>query len=382
MGNYDNFVLQMTKPTPILIFLCFLLGSLFSKGAIAEHDLEIDLRDAWLIYDGDYRAVPTDTEFDEKVIYLEIDLEKHTNSFLRVTSPTVFSIFINGTLSINKAKKVALSLDSIREKMGSSSVLLAIYQQGGVSAKRLQTTLVAQRDAGTNEPVIIARAATYIRDFVVLGVLVILVFLILIIAQNPKLAADYFSIRKLFAAPGRQDKVSDNRTTSSSNILFQAFCSLLGGFLMTILFTYLKDQYTIATLFVHTTMWGSILIWLILSAVILGIFFLKQVIIYLFAYLFGIEELSVTHYFNLMRLFFWTLGLSAAGVSMYLIAHGQQVGVFENIYFLIGWVLGFWVVLIFFKLSRRVGFSMFHLFSYLCATEIIPLIITIKVLYY
>ena len=151
---------------------------------------------------------------------------------------------------------------------------------------------------------------------------------------------------------------------------------------MTILFTYLKDQYAIATWLGHDTLWGSILIWILWSAAILTAFFLKQLIIYLFAYLFGIGEFALTHYFNLIRLLSWVLGISVAGISTYLIVHGQAVGVFENLYNLLGWALGFWVVLIFFKLSRRVGFSMFHLFSYLCATEIIPLIITIKVLYY
>ncbi len=371
----------MIKSTQILIFFGILLGSFFSRGA-TDPLVEIDLRSEWLIYsDGTYQPISTETGFDEKVIYIEIDLLKNPTSFLRVTSSTPFSIFVNGTLSMHEAKKAFLSLDSIRDEMGTPSILVAIFQREEVNEQGLQTFLVKQHQEVVSDP-IIDRASTYFRDFVVIGVIVILLLLILIVGQNPKLAADYFSIRKLVGVPGSQDSLSDSRTTSSSNILFQSFCSVLGGFLLTILFTSLKDQYAIATLFIHNTFLESILIWLALSAIILACFFTKQLIIYLFAYLFGIKELAVTHYFNLIRLFFWVLGLSAAGISMYLIVHGEKVGVFEKIYFLLGWTLGFWVVLIFFKLSRRVGFSMFHLFSYLCATEIIPLIITIKVLYY
>lgn len=374
--------IRMMKPTPILVLLCILYGPFVSMGATLADAVIIDLRGEWMIYkDGDYQPVLTDTDFDEKTIYIAIDLLANSNSFLHVTSVNFFSIFVNGKLFTSEVKEVNLSIDSIRSAIGAPSMLLAIYQPKGVSGKRLDTTLLKQK-VGVADHLIIDRGSTYFRDFVVLGVFIILFLLILIVGQNPKLAADYFSLRKLFAASVSQDSLSDNRTTSSSNILFQSFCSVLGGFVFTVIFTYIKDQYDIATLFSHHTLLGSILIWLVLSAVILAIFFTRQLIIYLFAYLFGMQELAVAHYFNLIRLLFWILGLSAVGVSIYLIVHEQVVHVFENVYFLLGWILGFWVVLIFFKLRRRVGFSMFHLFSYLCATEIIPLIITIKVLYY
>ncbi len=372
----------MMKPTQILIFFGVLLGSFFSMGASTAPTLKIDLRNEWLMYsDGAYQPIATGSGFGEKVVYIEIDLLKNPNSFLQVTSSNSFSIFVNGALSMHESKEAYLSLDSIRDEMGRPSILVAIFQGEGAYEQSLKTFLVKQHQEVGSDP-IIERAPTYFRDFVVIGVIVILLFLILIVGQNPKLAGDYFSIRKLVGVPGSQDSLGDSRTTSSSNILFQSFCSVLGGFLLTILFTSLKDRYAIATIFIHNTFLESILIWMVLSAIILACFFTKQLIIYLFAYLFGIKELAVAHYFNLVRLLFWVLGLSAAGISIYLIMHGDKVVVFEKIYFLLGWILGFWVVLIFFKLSRRVGFSMFHLFSYLCATEIIPLIITIKVLYY
>ena len=40
-----------------------------------------------------------------------------------------------------------------------------------------------------------------------------------------------------------------------------------------------------------------------------------------------------------------------------------------------------WIGVAFFKLSGRSEHSLFHLFSYICATEIIPLLITVKVLF-
>jgi hypothetical protein len=48
---------------------------------------------------------------------------------------------------------------------------------------------------------------------------------------------------------------------------------------------------------------------------------------------------------------------------------------------IISWILIGWMFLIILKLSKRMNHSKFHLFSYICATELIPLLITIKVLY-
>jgi hypothetical protein len=47
-------------------------------------------------------------------------------------------------------------------------------------------------------------------------------------------------------------------------------------------------------------------------------------------------------------------------------------------YFLIGMSLIF-VVITFLKLLARGGFTVFHLFSYLCASEIVPLIVLLNI---
>jgi hypothetical protein len=48
---------------------------------------------------------------------------------------------------------------------------------------------------------------------------------------------------------------------------------------------------------------------------------------------------------------------------------------------MLGWILVTWVILFFLKLTNRMHYGPFHLFSYICATEIIPVVLLIKVLY-
>jgi hypothetical protein len=65
----------------------------------------------------------------------------------------------------------------------------------------------------------------------------------------------------------------------------------------------------------------------------------------------------------------------------YFVLHGQNENFHVILLKIISWLLVGWMFLIILKLSRRMSHSMFHLFSYICATELIPLLITIKILY-
>lgn len=365
-----------------LIFFCVLLNTIPTE-VIGAEDSKNDLRNEWMIYEGgEYKRIPSNKEFDAQVIYIKLDLQRNTNSILEITSPRMFSVFIDAQISGTAKKSRQISLDSIRQQSGASSALIAIFQKEGISSKQIHTQLLSQKDAAELHEEVMPRVATYFRDFVITGVVGLLILLILVIAQNPKLASDYFSILKLFSISGSQDHIGESRTSSSSNILFQSFCSILFGFLLTILMTHVQDGYSLANIFRHQSYGEALWVWLLLSLIVFVVLLVKQVVIYLLAHLFGAGDLAATHYFNLIRLLFWVLGISSAFISIYLITHGERYSVFESLYISLSWFLVLWVVLIFFKLSRQVNFSMFHLFSYLCATEIVPLIITIKVLYY
>ena len=73
--------------------------------------------------------------------------------------------------------------------------------------------------------------------------------------------------------------------------------------------------------------------------------------------------------------------LAQGGCDVYFIARGESESLYVMFLSLVAITLSVWVVVAFFKLGGKSGHSMFHLFSYLCATEIIPVLITAKVLF-
>jgi len=125
---------------------------------------------------------------------------------------------------------------------------------------------------------------------------------------------------------------------------------------------------------------SSLLTWLKLSAIIFGFLFAKMIIIFLASSLFGVRDISGFHFFNFTRLLLVLIGILSLVIAVYYILHGQQKGFYFFLYEFLLWVLGGWIILLFLKLTKRVQRSVFHLFSYICATEIIPFLLIVKVL--
>jgi hypothetical protein len=238
----------------------------------------------------------------------------------------------------------------------------------------------ASRSSETADPLSLQFAS--FRDFAIVGMLVLMVMLIVIIQLNPKLASDYFSVTKIFSVREGEDTQAYSRITSSINILFYVYSSLMLSYYLMIIFHFLPSQYQAALSFQSSTFWEALMNWLELSLIVLGLFFMKIILVYVLSFLFGFKELGGIHFFNWVRLLLGVFGVLSIVLFLYFITHGQREGFYAFFLGAMSWVLAGWIVLIVFKLQRQMDHSLFHLFSYICATELIPFLITLKVLYY
>jgi hypothetical protein len=198
---------------------------------------------------------------------------------------------------------------------------------------------------------------------------------------NPKLASDYFSIIRIFSLREGDDAQSNARLTSSTNIQFYIGCSLLLGLYLMIIFHHLPDAYALPLYFGGHSFGAVVWQWIRLSTIILGVFFLKILFIFSLTRLFGLRGLARIHFFNWVKLLLIVFGASSLILFIYFISRGQSPGFFVVFLSLIVGTLMVWIGVAFLKLNGKSEHSMFHLFSYICATEIIPLLITIKVLF-
>ena len=339
-----------------------------------------DLHNDWMVFhEGQY--VPYGSAHGVvSTVYFKLDAASFSGMHLKFSSPSRYSVFINGQLSVQSKAPRLLNIDSLASRYGTTLLQLAVHQRP-INADGLQTSVIALKTNPSFGETLTPNYSAF-RDFAIIGIMVLLVMIITIIKLNPKLASDYFSISKIFSLREAEDGPSKSRITNSINILFYAYSSLMLGYFLMIVYHFLPHEYPTALYFQPTTFWDAILEWGELSLIVLALFFGKIVMVYGLSYIFGMKEVGSVHFFNWVRLLVGVFGVLTVVVFFYFITRGTREGFYDFLLHAIAWVFAGWMVLIILKLQRQLQHSMFHLFSYICATELIPFLITVKVLYY
>jgi hypothetical protein len=328
---------------------------------------------------GSYTLLSEENGSVGNTIYFKVEAGNFPGGLLSVRSARPFFIFFNGKLSGEYQGSAVFKLDSLATAHYASSVFVTVHQ-AEINSRDLKTTIVT-RQQSARVPEDISRPATYFRDFVILSGLVIILLFLVTIKLNPKLSSDYFSVIRIFSLREADDAQANARLTNSANIQFYITCSLLLGFYLMIIVHHLPDKYALPLYFQEHSFGSVVWQWIRLSAMVLCVFFMKILLIFSLTRLFGLRGLARVHFFNWMRLLLIVFGGASIVLFVYFILRGQSPGFFVVFLSLITGTLIAWVFIVFFKLNNKSEHSMFHLFSYICATEIIPLLITIEVLF-
>jgi hypothetical protein len=358
----------------ILFFLTLLLMQ--QRAAASEKNL----RDQWMTFDGNnYQLLDSAAHPALTTVYVRLNASLYPASRLSISSGEDFFLFINGKLVREHRGTLKLNVDSLVNVYYSPTLLLAIHQKK-INERELKIYL----DSSTSKPaqvISMDRPYTWFRDFVVAAGLIIIVLFLIISRLNPKLASDYFSVIKVFSMREADDIQSTARLTSSTNVQFYICCSLLLGYYLLILFHHLPSDYSLPIQFQAHSFGSVFWQWIKLSSIVLGFLIAKITVIFALTRLFSMRGMARLHFFNWVRLMLLVFGFCSIIVFLYFINRGQQTTFFVVFLSLVSATLIGWVLLAFLKLNGKSEHSLFHLFSYICATEIIPLLITVKVLY-
>ncbi len=359
-----------------LIFVLFIVAlSTFAQEKVV---IKKDLQAEWLIRDSSaYRKF--ESASNAKTIYFTLNARLFKTDYLYLKSAQPVSILINDVLLADNIEQISLSMDSLTKLYRSYELFVAVHAEEIINTNKLNTLMIAHvlHQAGKPEESYLKAKVTF-RDYAVTAILTLIIFLVSIIRLNPGLSSDYFSIRKIFSLRESEDDHYYYRVTSAT-ILFYVFTSLMLGLYILVVARFTTLKLGLDNL-LTASYWMLIFIWLKVSAYVLFFLFAKVVIIYIISTLFGIREVAGYHFFNFVRLLLVSIGVFTLIWIIYFIPYGQQQGFYDFLYALIPWILGAWIVLGFFKLASRVHHSAFHLFSYICATELIPFFIIIEVL--
>lgn len=332
----------------------------------------------WFAFeDGKYVAWNEASEAPNTV-YLMLSKEIR-NHRLKIESTKPFFVFVNGKVAGEFKGAVAFNTDSLWNAYPVKKLILAVHQRS-LNERDLSTQLIGTNPTFSDEEDL-AKRPTYFKDFVVVTGLLLVIYFVVIARTNPKLTGDYLSVTKMLSLRESDDVQANARLMNSANLQFYLCSSMLLALTLSMIFQHLPDRFAIPGKFESTSFWSSAGQWFMLTLVIVGLFFAKSILIFLSTRLFGLEGFARIHLFNWMRLMLLFCGALSVIIFVYFIWRNNNPEVFLFFLNAITVALALWVVLVFLKLNGRSEHSMFHLFSYICATEIIPLLIISRVLY-
>lgn len=339
-----------------------------------------DLRSEWTVYrQGGYRPLDQNFVESEQAIYFPLHTGNHRGQFLQITATEPGHVFINGRLIESFVSQALYNIDSLGQRYG-SSFWVGIYSEEGLVD--LTTRVVTHQQPGiADPPVLLPRPPTFFRDYGILVSAFLLFFLVVLFRSNPQLTLDYFSFSKIFSQAERNETQLASRITSSENLLFYLFCALLTGFLLSTIFYSSGPFFHAARPLIFTSLGSSFLIWGRLTVFILLLLIAKLTIVLLFSTLFNFRETISFQFFNFLRFVLFT-AVVLSGISLVLFVFGVSAPAWYERLVVIGLImLTIGSAMVLMKLLRKSHLSFFHLFSYLCISEFIPLVILFKIFF-
>jgi hypothetical protein len=355
--------------------LFFLVSITSMAGARPPSSLARDLQAEWLVFRGN-EYVPY---ADQKVnaIYLNLDGLTYRGDSLLVQSDKPFSVFVDRKLIGQCRGVVTWSIDSLT-RLYSPVLAIAIFQRGGIRA--LRTEILVRQGSAQADGDRGYRPMDFFLNFLELATLLLAVYFVLLFRTNPRLTLDYLNVSKFLSLHEREETLMATRVGSSVNLLFYLFGSASCGLVLLTIFHTSSGQLSVASDFPIRSTADGFLQWGKVTVLIMSWLALKLVVIYIFAALFHLRESYALQFFNFMRMLFMVIGLLAVSSVAYFIYYGYPAGPHAGWLIVSLTIMALSVVMIFLKLLTSSSFSFFHLFSYLCASEIIPLVILLKIL--
>lgn len=337
-----------------------------------------DLQGEWMMYVGDrYQPVNNQATPDLNTVYFSINSAAFKGQHLLICAPEEWSLFVNHKLIVSGSRQL-LSIDSLA-RLYPKGLFMGVYSATGVT--RLKTAIVSLLAPAGLQITNNVRRPVFFRDYGILASSILLIFFLVLFRTNPQLTLDYFSFAKIFSVQERNENLLASRITSSANLLFYVFCALLTGFLLSAVFYSASAYFPVSRYVMIQSFPEAFGVWVRLSLFILLLLAAKLVIVLFFSSLFNFRETVSFQFFNFLRFVLFTSVVMALLSLAYFMFKGEQGVFYERLIVLALLLMSAGSVMVLIKLLARAPFSFFHLFSYLCASEIIPLVIIIKIFF-
>ncbi len=353
------------------------------KTAYGQDFLEKEnLRLNWVFYDESEKVMLPFLENSNNrpvAIYLSTELNIGKEAYLMIEIPGNTSLFVDGKyidhFDVTTVKY--FGLDSLAREIGSDKFQLTLYNKESFETRPEARIGFKHKsfDSSINVNPITQRNIDERGDYLKIIILLVFAFFALLYALFPYELMDFYNFHAIITFRLTDTAINRYRSITKIQILIIVFQASLLASLLIIAFNYYYDP-IIPGFFMEL---NPIIGWLILFGIVIILIFLKSVLISVISMLFGIADRVNFYFIEFLRMamIFYSIifiALSYAIINRLYLVPGLlnvviiMVIVFNLIRFLI----------LFFKFHRNISMKSLHLFSYLCTTELVPILIGLK----
>jgi hypothetical protein len=365
----------------------------------ATYKMTQNLEDQWLVYDASYKGyVPYfQKEYGvQPTLSLYLNLKKYSHYSLSIQVPQPTHLFVQSQLcrTLQPDRQLILNIDSLQKRYKLNSLLVTLYAPEGYAQLPTATIVYKNQETPTTQKSTTPqsvfaqsrqpqlRELSRFQDFVTVAIVFLLAFYTFLLNYHPKAFQRNFSFQAILTVDTREDATVIAKPLSQINLLFVLAHSMsLGLFYM--IAQWYSESFFVNVLPINLSGSFGELVQYFLSCT--GMIFLLLIIKYFFVYaigvVFGINNAASVHYYEYLlfsRIFFLVV---IPLQFIFMLSFPQLLVWFIQTIFVAVIILNIARMFVISSVLNKItSFRNLYLFSYLCATELIPLLIGIKFL--
>jgi hypothetical protein len=365
------------KVFSVLLFLCFTLVSQLAdaRDFLVKKDLRLD----WIfLSDEQHQMLPFLDNDSEKphAIHILISPDYGKETFLKVEIPSGTSLFIeNRFLRHFDTKTTKLfPIDSLFTHYHHDSLYLTFYNKAEFTAP--PAAAIGYRynffDTEMNVNPILYRDIDSKEDYLKIIILVVFTFFVVLHTLLPAELLDFYNLRNLLTFRYTDTLLTKFRSLTKTHtivIIYQA--AMLASIMIISLYYYnnpLGDRNFLRI--------NPVVGWMAIFIITAVLIFFKYILIAILSYLFGIGERINFYFLEYLRMAMIFYTLIFIVISYTIINHFHFLHSLLSTLIVAVIIFNFLrLIVIYFKLRGMIPIKNLHLFSYLCSTELIPIVI-------
>ncbi len=350
-----------------------------------------DLKNQWLTVDrdgGHYVPYIAGGSLNYPVIGVILNPRDGVGLILSICVPEGTAIFVNNKIVDRAAIGGCRNyeIDSLMSVHRQKSLFISFFKEN-LNPELITTALMARQPVGNFQaqsnpnPQIIKRFSDHFADFFVVAILMVAAFYAFLKNRYPKGYKDYFNFSKAFSITLKEEKVLTQRNMGSVNALFLWMYSMVLSLVIVLFWKIFGRVPELFDFVALETVLSAMRSWLILSLMAYAVVGMKYLLIKVLSSLLNIDKIAQIHFFDFIRISFIFVTATLVVSSVMFLSVLNQIVPFNIILYLFIILLGVRVVILLFKLLGDTSFRKIHLISYLCTTEILPLLIGIRIFF-